>query len=188
MTAPAKPVIECDQLHPGIEVRDLTAAIDFYVNKLGFFQAFTWGEPPTFAGVNLGRVQIFLKQGTPTPSANTAAASFLVDDVDALYEFHRANGIPIAAAIDDRPYGIRDYAVRDADGYYLSFGQHLMAAGPPIKIERVAVQLRLEEAARRAAARSREPQEDEHRQLPRGNPPPHQRRRRAAHEEPAALH
>src|SRR4051794_20679348 len=42
MTASAKPVIECDQLHPGIEVSDLTAAIDFYVKQLGFFQAFTW--------------------------------------------------------------------------------------------------------------------------------------------------
>jgi catechol 2,3-dioxygenase-like lactoylglutathione lyase family enzyme len=144
MTIPAKPSIECEQLHPGIEVRDLSAAIDFYVNKLGFVQAFTWGEPPSFAGVNLGRVQIFLRQGTPTPSANTAASSFIVDDVDALYEFHRANSVPIAVEIDDRPYGIRDYAVRDADGYYLSFGQHLMTAGPPLRIRRVDVPVRLE--------------------------------------------
>ena len=94
MTA-AKPAIECDQLHPGIEVSDLTAALDFYVNKLGFVQAFIWGEPPTFAGVNLGHVQIFLQQGTPTPSANTAASSFLVDDVDALYDLKTLVGLSV---------------------------------------------------------------------------------------------
>ena len=34
--------------------------------------------------------------------------------------------------------------MRDLNGYYLSFGQHLLRAGPPIKIERVDVPLRLE--------------------------------------------
>jgi hypothetical protein len=34
--------------------------------------------------------------------------------------------------------------VRGLNGYYLSFGQHLLKAGPPIKIERVDVPLRLE--------------------------------------------
>ena len=144
MTSSTPPSIECDQLHAGLAVSDLSAAIDFYVNKLGFHQAFTWGEPVTFAGINLGNVQIFLQQGTPTPSADTAAASFVVDDADRLYEFHRANGVEIAQEIDDRPYGIRDYAVRDRDGYYLAFGHHLLNAGPPLKIQRVDVPVRLE--------------------------------------------
>jgi hypothetical protein len=46
--------------------------------------------------------------------------------------------------IDDRPYGLRDYSVRDLDGHYLVFGQHLLNAGPPIPIERVDVPVRLE--------------------------------------------
>jgi catechol 2,3-dioxygenase-like lactoylglutathione lyase family enzyme len=144
MANAAPPLIECDQLHPGLAVTDLRATIDFYVNKLGFTLAFTWGEPPTFAGINLGTVQVFLSLGAPAPSDHPAAVSFLVGDVDALYEFHRANGVPIAEPIEDRPYGIRDYAIRDLNGYFLSFGQHLYSAGPPITIERVNVPLRLE--------------------------------------------
>lgn len=65
-------------------------------------------------------------------------------DADGLYDFHRANGIEIAQAIDDRPYGIRDYVVRDLYGYHLVFGHALYNAGPPIKIERVQVRVRLE--------------------------------------------
>ncbi|HMD85684.1 MAG TPA: hypothetical protein VKO18_13400, partial [Terriglobia bacterium] len=46
--------------------------VEFCVNKLGFQPAFTWGEPPTFAGVSLGKVQIFLAKGSPTPRATPA--------------------------------------------------------------------------------------------------------------------
>jgi catechol 2,3-dioxygenase-like lactoylglutathione lyase family enzyme len=144
MTIPNAPIVECDQLHAGLAVTDLQAAIDFYVTKLGFWKAFTWGEPPSFAGVNLGDVQIFLEEGEPTPSATTAAAFFIVADVDQLHAFHRANGVEIAQPIGDRPWAIRDYTVRDLCGYYLVFGQHLYNAGPPIKIERVDVPVRLE--------------------------------------------
>jgi catechol 2,3-dioxygenase-like lactoylglutathione lyase family enzyme len=144
MTHSNAPAVECDQLHAGLAVTDLRAAIDFYVTKLGFFEAFIYGEPPNFAGVNLGHVQIFLQTGTPTPSGDSAAAYFLIGDVDALHQFHRANGVEIAVPIDDRPYAMRDYTVRDLYGYYLVFGQHLDNAGEPIRIERVGVPVRLE--------------------------------------------
>jgi catechol 2,3-dioxygenase-like lactoylglutathione lyase family enzyme len=144
VTSPAVPPIECEQLHAGVAVGDILSAVEFYTKKLGFTQAFIWGEPPTFAGVNLDKVQMFLAKGTPTPSRETGTVYFLVDDVDSLYEFHRARGVEIAQAIDDRPYGIRDYSVRDLYGYYLVFGQHLCNGGPPIEIERVNVPVRLE--------------------------------------------
>jgi catechol 2,3-dioxygenase-like lactoylglutathione lyase family enzyme len=144
VTSPALPFIECEQLHAGLAVSDIPTAVDYYVTKLGFQHAFDWGEPPTFAGVTLGRVQIFLGKGAPTPSSETGAVYFLVGDADQLYEFHRAKGVEIAEPIDDRPYGIRDYTVRDLYGYHLTFGHHLYNAGPPIKIERVDVPVRLE--------------------------------------------
>jgi uncharacterized glyoxalase superfamily protein PhnB len=143
VSSPALPFIECEQMRAGLAVSDIPTAVEFYVKKLGFQQAFTWGEPPTFAGVNLGEVQMFLGKGTPTPSSETAAVNFLVGDADQLYEFHRANGAEIVQAIDDRPYGIRDYTVRDPYGYYLVFGHHLFNAGP-LEIERVDVPVRLE--------------------------------------------
>jgi len=144
MSSPALPFIECEQIHAGLAVSDIPTAIEFYVKKLGFQEAFTWGEPPTFASVKLGEAQMFLGKGTPTPSWETGAVYFLVGDADQLYEFHRANGAEIAQPIDDRPYGIRDYTVRDLYGYYLVFGHHLFNGGPRLKIERVDVPVRLE--------------------------------------------
>jgi catechol 2,3-dioxygenase-like lactoylglutathione lyase family enzyme len=136
------PSVECEQVHPSLAVSDIATAVAFYTKKLGFATAFTWGDPPTFAGVNLGKVQIFLRKGTPAPKG--CVVSFLVGDADQLYEFHRAQGVEVAEPIEDRPYGIRDYAIRDLHGYYLSFGHPLFNAGPPIKIERVNLPVRLE--------------------------------------------
>src|SRR5690349_14207094 len=104
----ALPSIECEQIHAGLAVSDIATAIGFYTNKLGFQLAFTWGDPPTFAGVNLGGVQIFLEKGSPTPNPESGAVYFLVGDADELYNYHRAKGIEIVQVIDDRPYGIRD--------------------------------------------------------------------------------
>jgi catechol 2,3-dioxygenase-like lactoylglutathione lyase family enzyme len=143
MTASTPPFIECDQVHACLAVSDIAATVDFYTKKLGFTLGFTWGgDPPTFAGVNLGKVQMFLQKGTPNPQG--CSVSFLVGDADQLCEFHRANGVEITEAIDDRDYGIRDYGVRDLHGYKLSFGHHLLNDGPQIKIERVDVPVRLE--------------------------------------------
>jgi catechol 2,3-dioxygenase-like lactoylglutathione lyase family enzyme len=142
MTSSAPPFVECEQIHAGLAVVDISAAVEFYTKKLGFQQAFTWGDPPTFAGMTLGKVQMFLQKGTPDPKGCTVY--FLVGDADQFYEFHRGNGVEVAQEIGDREYGIRDYIVRDLHGYYLSFGQRLFNSGPPIKIERVDVPVRLE--------------------------------------------
>jgi catechol 2,3-dioxygenase-like lactoylglutathione lyase family enzyme len=144
VTDGARPIVDCEQTHAGLVVRDVAAAVDFYEKRLGFECAFTWGEPPTFAGVNLGKVQLFLQSGTPHPNPNGPAAYFLVGDADELHDFHRRNGVEIAHAIGDRPYGIRDYVVRDLDGYLLVFGHHLLNVGPAIAIERVDVPVRIE--------------------------------------------
>ena len=103
-----------------------------------------WGDPPDFAGVNLDSARIFLQKGTPNPGSEAGAVYFVAGDADELYEFHRANGVEIAHAIGDRPYGIRDYVVRDPHGYYLVFGHHLFNLGSSIMIKRVDVPVRLE--------------------------------------------
>jgi len=138
---PTSPV-ECEQLHPVLPVSDVAAAVDFYTKKLGFFVAFMEGDPPRFAGVNLGHVQLFLRLGEP--NSKGCEVYFRVDNADELHEFQRANGVEVVQPPGDRHYGIRDYSVRDLNGYELTFGHHLFNAGPPVEIERVDVPLRLE--------------------------------------------
>jgi uncharacterized glyoxalase superfamily protein PhnB len=122
-------------------VRDVPAAVDFYTKKLGFNFGFTWGEPETtFAGVNLGDVQIFLEQGEP----NSSMLNFVVGNADELFEHQKANGVEVVQPPEDRHYGLRDYTIRDLAGNYLSFGHYIYNTGPKEVIERVDVPVRLE--------------------------------------------
>src|SRR6266850_6573280 len=137
MTTHAAPQVQCEQHHPSLSVSDIRAAVDFYTNKLGFWLAFTWGDPPMMAGVNLGQVQIFLEQGTPTPQG--CSVYFVIGDADELYEFQRAKGVEVVEPPGDRPWGLRDYSVRDPQGYRLTFGHRIHNTGPSLEIERVDV-------------------------------------------------
>lgn len=77
-----------------MSVSDILAAADFYTKKLGFTLSFTWGDPPEMAGVNLGHVQMFLQQGTPSPKG--CSVYFVIGEADemaadcyASYRFYR---------------------------------------------------------------------------------------------------
>ncbi|HEU5219950.1 MAG TPA: VOC family protein [Gemmatimonadales bacterium] len=147
MTAPKPSFVECEMMHPSLFVPDVEAAVEFYTTRLGFWMSFAWGEPPTIAGVNLDRIQMFLAKGTPAPTG--CRVYFVVGDVDALYAFHRQNGAEILAPPTDQHYGLRDYEIKDLNGYTLGFGQRLWQAEPKLDVERVDVPVRLEK--RRAA-------------------------------------
>jgi catechol 2,3-dioxygenase-like lactoylglutathione lyase family enzyme len=142
MMTSTTPQVDCERHHTTLYVNDVLAAVNFYTNKLGFSLGFTWGEPPTMAGVNLDQVQVFLEQGTPNHQG--CSVYFVVSNADELHEFHRANGVEIVTPPEDRPYGLRDYTMRDLNGYILNFGQYIYNVGPPIEIERVEVAVRLE--------------------------------------------
>jgi catechol 2,3-dioxygenase-like lactoylglutathione lyase family enzyme len=147
MSASSRPVIDCEFHHTRIPVTDVRAAVDFYIDKLGFTLGFLGDDPPTIAGVNLGKAQIFLERGTPNPRA--CSLYFVVGDADELYDFHLSQEVRIVAEPEDRPYGLRDYSVRDLHGNEIGFGHYIYTVGDRLPIERVDVPVRLE---RRLAA------------------------------------
>jgi catechol 2,3-dioxygenase-like lactoylglutathione lyase family enzyme len=136
------PQVDCERQHPSLQVRDVRAATDYYTAKLGFTLGFTWGDPPDIAGVNLGKVQMFLERGTPNPAG--CSVYFVIGDADELHEFHRAGGVEVVVPPGDRLYGLRDYRIRDLHGYELSFGHYIYHMEDPLPIERVDVPVRLE--------------------------------------------
>src|SRR5262245_52354233 len=100
MTSPTPPEVDCDKQHASFAVPDVAAAVEFYTTKLGFRPGFTWGTPPTFAGVNLGSMQMFLEQGDPSPQG--CAAYFVVGNADELHAFQRDQGVEVVQAPGDR--------------------------------------------------------------------------------------
>ena len=143
MSQSTVPPINCDKLFPSLKVGNLHEAVDFYTGKLGFRLGFLWGDPPDMAGVNLGNVSMHLFQGE-VPAIGKGDVYFEIDNVDELYEFHRSNEVDIFGPPQNKPYDMRDYHLRDPYGNILGFGQYVMSTEPKLKIERVAITVRLE--------------------------------------------
>jgi len=107
---------------PILSVNDLSEALGYYLNVLGFQVRWSWGEPPRLACVCRDRVEVNLSQ---SPGAQPAASRvyFQMAGVDAYYNQITIAGVRIAVAIADRPYGMRDFRIVDPSGDELSFGE-----------------------------------------------------------------
>ena len=82
------------------------------------------GSRPTSAasaGARSARCSRF--QSEPDAKVGGQWHSFFVEGIDALYDFHGRNGAAICSPLEAKPWGLREYTVRDLNGHYLRFGQ-----------------------------------------------------------------
>lgn len=111
-----------------IHVSDFKSALDYYTKVLGFTFDFEFGE---YAGLFIDEVFIHLS-GSGNPGrkkpAGTAHLCIDIDNVDAYYQRLSENGAIISVTLEDREYGMRDFAVDDPDGNTLVFGQAIAPA------------------------------------------------------------
>ncbi|HEV2295931.1 MAG TPA: GNAT family N-acetyltransferase [Tepidisphaeraceae bacterium] len=103
--------------------RDVREAVEFYIKVLGFKQQWLWEEPPTFACVGMGQAEIFLcLQPELAAKIEGHMHCFDVqDDLELLHAEHRRAGAAIVSPLENKPWGIREYTVRDCNGYHLRF-------------------------------------------------------------------
>lgn len=111
---------------PIFAVRDVKETIAFYRDILGFGNEWLWGDPVSFGGISFGDVSVMFHH-QPHIAAHVEGHQhfYWPDDVDATYAQHTARGAPIVSPIENKPWRVREYTVRDPNGYHLRFG------GPP---------------------------------------------------------
>ncbi len=108
---------------PVFPVQDVKQTVEYYRDKLGFEVKYLWEDPPTYAVLKRQNVGIhFSKKGDDfKPSQMHTAYYIFVYDIDGIYEELKANGVEIINEPQQRDYGIRDFDIRDINGYILSF-------------------------------------------------------------------
>jgi uncharacterized glyoxalase superfamily protein PhnB len=113
---------------PVISTDDIQKSISYYTKVLGFSLDFEFGEPTVYAGVKSGDAEIYF---TYDPGFFKAIRENQVhpevfiwlSDANRLFETHVANGAEIIEPISDRPWGARQYVVKEINGYHLKFAQ-----------------------------------------------------------------
>lgn len=110
-------------------VRNLAASVDHYHEVLGFTRPTLWGDPPNFAIPQRDGFSVMLSETegveiAPNGRLDQWDAYFWCTGLDALYHELEANGANVVYAPVDRPlYGMREFAVKDIDGYMLAFAE-----------------------------------------------------------------
>jgi uncharacterized glyoxalase superfamily protein PhnB len=115
---------------PVIGTDDVKKSIKYYTEVLGFSFDFEYGDPVVYAGVKSGNAEIYFSHDPEIINAikekkfNPEIFIWL-PDADNLFKEHVKNGAEIIETISDRPWGARQYVVKDINGYHLKFAQAL---------------------------------------------------------------
>lgn len=139
---PEKPDVDCVGIFPTLPVGDVQETAAWYQKKLGFRLRFFYGDPPTHGAVELGQATIHFFPGRPNPDRHWIYLQ--VEDVDEAYEFMSGNGVTVMDQPTDQPWQMREFNLRDLNGYHLRFGAALIRAGAPVPIERVVFETPIE--------------------------------------------
>jgi uncharacterized glyoxalase superfamily protein PhnB len=110
-------------LQPLLQVRDLEATIAFWRDVLGFrVDGLFPEEVPTWCGMHSGNARIMFStlDGVAAP-ALTGAIYLYLDDVEATWRRLR-DTTEVAEPLHDTAYGMREFSIRDPNGFTLSLG------------------------------------------------------------------
>jgi catechol 2,3-dioxygenase-like lactoylglutathione lyase family enzyme len=108
---------------PGICVRDIQAAHDFYSRVLGFRKIFENGDPVGFMVMKKDRAEIHLSQKPDHRPSTVNVMHMFVSDVAALYAICEAQGLRIIKGLADKDYGQRAFVFTDPDGNRIDVGE-----------------------------------------------------------------
>jgi uncharacterized glyoxalase superfamily protein PhnB len=107
---------------PIFAVSDVAKSIAYFTEKLGFQDAFTWDDPPTFARVERDDARLFLSSARDSGQAPGAWVSIFLPDVDALHREYVERGADIVSPPTDHPWQVREMRVQDLDGNVIRMG------------------------------------------------------------------
>ena len=104
-------------------VSDVRETVRFFREVLGFTSEWLWEDPPTFGGAKWGKVSVmFCLQPEMKGKVEGHQHHFRADDIQSVYDRHVSAGAQIVSDIGNKPWGLREYTVRDINGYHLRFG------------------------------------------------------------------
>ncbi|NER15233.1 VOC family protein [Leptobacterium flavescens] len=109
---------------PVLASLNIAKTVAFYKNKLGFDKQGYMDE--NYAVLARDKVEIHFWKCDDKIHPENTSCYVRVQDIDTLYkEMQAAEVVHPRGAIEDKPYGIREFAIVDLDGNLIKFGEYL---------------------------------------------------------------
>jgi GNAT superfamily N-acetyltransferase len=123
-----KPVGSPSHAEPILAVTDILETINYWHDTLGFPDKWSWGEPPNYGGVAWNGACIQFNLSPELASASKGNAIFIkVKELEALYNFHQTKNALIVEPLENKPWGMAGYTVKEINGYYIVFAGALLS-------------------------------------------------------------
>lgn len=111
---------------PHLPVKNLRLTLDYYRDKLGFIDEWTFGDKD--GGIRRDDLRmLFVEDQTFTKDINNKKhrlpIMWFVDDIEAIYREFKDRGIELAADLRSHPYGLKEFAFIDINGYYIRIAE-----------------------------------------------------------------
>lgn len=114
--------------NPHLPVKDLRETLSYYRDTLGFYDEWAWTDKDgreTDGGIRRGDMRLlfgedsdFVKIVNNYPK-NRLALMWFVDNIDEIFLEFQNKGIKFADTLRAHPYGLREFAFVDINGYYI---------------------------------------------------------------------
>ena len=135
-----KEVQEMGAISPLMAVRSMKQTIEFYNNTLGFEMemVFPDAENPEYVAFAKDEMHLMFlpvenagigdKIGNEEKLGIGVNIYLAIDgSIDEYYAEVKNKGVNIVADIKDEPFGIRDFTIKDINGYQLTFNQRIQS-------------------------------------------------------------
>ena len=112
-----------------LAVKNLQESLDYYVGKLKFEETDSYGNPKYYAAIKRDDCEIIAllhQPGFPGPTATNSSLVFYSSDIDTLYNEFVTAGVAIDEPIDDKEYMMREFRIKDPNGYLIVFQQPIV--------------------------------------------------------------
>ena len=122
--------MKVESLTPMLRTWDLPATIEFYTRTLGFTCE---SHKPEWGWARLVYENVSLMFSGPNEHEGDVAPTFTgslyfrVQDIDSLWS-HLKDQARVCYPIETFPYGMREFAIFDKNGYLLQFGESVAPA------------------------------------------------------------
>ena len=114
-------------VEPILPVTDIIETVNYWSDVLGFTNKWTWGDPIDYGGVYWQGVFIqFLLNPNRAAQSKGNSIFIRVKNIEASYQFHQNKKAEIVEELENKPWGLASYTLRENNGYYI------IIAGSPI--------------------------------------------------------
>lgn len=122
-----KPEPVLSHAEPILAVQNISETVSYWHDVLGFREKWTWGEPPNYGGVSWHGAFIQFSLNPKLASLSKGNAIFIrVKNLQTIYSFHQNKNAEIVEPLENKPWGMAGYTVKEINGYYIVFAGALI--------------------------------------------------------------